>query len=119
MISRVTSQAGGTGQLSAGTENSSQGNELDQDIFELSDNFTIPWKSHRFTVGTKNSWYKVRNLFSQNSFGNFTFGTLDSLTEQHAQHRHARRKARQHRRRGPLSCPHTLLLRRGRVAGEG
>jgi hypothetical protein len=79
VISRVTSQAGGTGQLSAGTENSSQGNELDQDVFELSDNLSKAFGSHRITVGTKNTWYKVRNLFSQNSLGNFTFGTLDSL----------------------------------------
>ena len=35
--------------------------------------------AHRFTVGTQNKYYKVRNLFSQNSLGNFTFGTLDSL----------------------------------------
>src|SRR5258708_3541937 len=34
---------------------------------------------HRFTNGTKNEFYKVRNLFAQNSFGNFTFGTIDSL----------------------------------------
>ena len=33
---------GGTGQLSAGTENSSQGNELDQDILELTDNYHDP-----------------------------------------------------------------------------
>jgi hypothetical protein len=79
VISRTTSQAGGTGQMSAGTENSSQGNELDQDIFELTDNFTIPFASHRITLGTKNEFFKVRNLFSQNSLGNFTFGTLDSL----------------------------------------
>jgi hypothetical protein len=79
LISRTTSQAGGTGQMSAGTENSSQGNELDQDIFELTDNFTIPKGNHRFTIGTKNEFFKVRNLFSQNSLGNFTFGTLDSL----------------------------------------
>jgi Carboxypeptidase regulatory-like domain len=79
VISRVTNPNGGTGQLSAGTENSSQGNELDQDIFEITDNYTIPWQSHRFTVGTKNEFFKVRNLFAQNSFGNFTFGTLDSL----------------------------------------
>lgn len=79
VISRTTSQAGGTGQMSAGTENSSQGNELDQDIFELTDNFTIPLGNHRFTLGTKNEFFKVRNLFSQNSLGNFTFGTLDSL----------------------------------------
>jgi hypothetical protein len=78
VISRAQG-ANGTGQLSAGTENSSQGNELDQDIFEITDNYTIPWQSHRFTVGTKNEFFKVRNLFAQNSFGNYTFGTLDSL----------------------------------------
>jgi hypothetical protein len=69
----------GTGQVSAGTENSSQGNELDQDIIELTNNFTMPFGNHRVTVGTKNEFFKVRNLFAQNSFGNFTFGTLDSL----------------------------------------
>ena len=79
VISRVQSPGTGTGSLSAGTENSSQGNELDQDIFEITDNYTIPWQSHRFTVGTKNEFFKVRNLFAQNSFGNYTFGTLDSL----------------------------------------
>ncbi|HEV7594860.1 MAG TPA: carboxypeptidase regulatory-like domain-containing protein [Gemmatimonadaceae bacterium] len=79
LISRTTNPGGGTGQMTAGTENSSQGNELDQDIFELTDNLTIPAGNHRFTVGTKNEFFKVRNLFSQNSLGNFTFGTLDSL----------------------------------------
>lgn len=79
VISRTTNPNGGTGQMSAGTENSSQGNELDQDIFEITDNYTIPVGNHRFTLGTKNEFFKVRNLFSQNSLGNFTFGTLDSL----------------------------------------
>ena len=79
LISRTTNPGGGTGQMSAGTENFSQGNELDQDIFEITDNFTIPLGDHRFTVGTKNEFFKVRNLFSANSLGNFTFGTLDSL----------------------------------------
>jgi Carboxypeptidase regulatory-like domain len=79
VISRTTNPGGGTGQMSAGTENSSQGNQLDQDIFEITDNYTIPVGNHRFTIGTKNEFFKVRNLFSQNSLGNFTFGTLDSL----------------------------------------
>src|SRR5665811_461978 len=65
--------------ISAGSENSSQGNELDQDITEITDNITIPLGAHRLTVGTKNEFYKVRNLFAQNSYGNVTFGTLDSL----------------------------------------
>ena len=79
VISRVTSSGTGTGSVSAGTENSSQGNELGQRIAEFTDNYTYPWGSHRFTVGTQNKFYKVRNLFSQNSLGNYTFGTLDSL----------------------------------------
>jgi hypothetical protein len=69
----------GDGTVRAGTENSSQGNELDQDILELSDSYTHPWNSHRITIGTKNEFYKVRNLFSQNSLGNFTFRNMDSL----------------------------------------
>jgi len=79
VISRVSKPGGGTGQISAGSENSSQGNQLDQDIIEITDNVTIPMGAHRFTIGTKNEFYKVRNLFAQNSYGNFTFGTLDSL----------------------------------------
>jgi hypothetical protein len=79
-ISRMQNEVNsGTGAVTAGTENSSQGNELDQDIFEITDNYTIPVGDHRFTIGTKNEFFTVRNLFSQNSLGNFTFGTLDSL----------------------------------------
>jgi hypothetical protein len=72
--------AGATTSLVFGTENSSQGNELDQDILELTDNYTIPVGTHRFTIGTKNEFFKVRNLFGQNSLGNYTFGTIDSLS---------------------------------------
>lgn len=79
VVRNVPNPAGGTTSLTAGTENSSQGNQLDQDIFELTDNITVPWRSHRFTIGTKNEFFKVRNLFSQNSLGNYTFGSLDSL----------------------------------------
>lgn len=67
--------------LLAGTENSSQANELDQDIFEFTENLTLPLGSrHRVTVGTQNQFYKPRNLFGQNVLGLWTFGTLDSLT---------------------------------------
>ncbi|MFI5229754.1 MAG: carboxypeptidase regulatory-like domain-containing protein [Gemmatimonadales bacterium] len=67
-------------EFEAGTENSSQANQLDQDITELTDNYTFPiGSSNRFTVGGQGQWYKVRNLFGQNSVGLWTFGTLDSL----------------------------------------
>lgn len=62
-----------------GSERFSQGNELDQDIQEVTDNYTVPWQSHRFTIGTQNQFYKVRNLFTQASYGVWNFGSLDSL----------------------------------------
>ncbi len=68
-------------ELFAGTEQSSQANQLDQDIIEVTDNYTLPiGSSHRLTVGTQNQWYKVRNLFGQNLVGAWTFGSMDSLT---------------------------------------
>lgn len=71
----------GTARLIAGSERSSQANELDQDILEITDNFTLPLgDSHRLTVGTQNSFYKVRNLFGQNRYGYWVFGSPDSLT---------------------------------------
>src|SRR2546422_49462 len=69
----------GTYQLEAGSERFSQGNELDQDIFELTNNFTFPKGDHRITVGTRNELYHVRNFFAQGSYGVWNFNTLDSL----------------------------------------
>jgi hypothetical protein len=78
---QVSTFVTGVAQLVAGTEAASQANQLDQDITELTDNFTFPVGSaHRITIGTQNQWYKVRNLFGNNSAGTWTFGSLDSLT---------------------------------------
>jgi outer membrane receptor for ferrienterochelin and colicin len=66
----------GTYQLESGSERFSQGNELDQDIFELTNNFTFPKGDHRITVGTRNELYRVRNFFAQGSYGVWTFNTL-------------------------------------------
>ncbi len=70
---------GGTARLRAGAENSSQGTEVDQDVVELTDNLTFPLGRHRITAGTKNEFYRIRNLFAQNSYGVWEFGSLDSL----------------------------------------
>jgi hypothetical protein len=75
----VNNPNGGQASITTGTENSSQGNSLDQDVYELTDNFSFSRGGHRVTVGSQNQFYKVRNLFSQNSYGNYSFGTLDSL----------------------------------------
>jgi hypothetical protein len=66
--------------LVAGGERSSQRNELDQDVFEITDNVTIPvGQSHRITIGTQNQFFKARNLFQQQGLGQWTFTNIDSL----------------------------------------
>jgi hypothetical protein len=75
----VDNPAGGTAEIRAGSEQFSQGNSLDQDIFEITDNFTFPWNRHRITIGTRNEFYKIVNVFTESSFGVYEFESLDSL----------------------------------------
>jgi outer membrane receptor for ferrienterochelin and colicin len=70
---------GGTGSIIGGADQFSQGNELDQHTYEFTDNYTMPHKNHTFTVGTRNEYVKIRNLFTQSSFGVWNFKNLDSL----------------------------------------
>ncbi len=63
----------------AGAELSSQANELDQDIWEFTDDFTWLKGSHTVTFGTHNEFFKFRNLFIQNKFGQYRFASLDAL----------------------------------------
>src|SRR5215217_22127 len=59
-----------------GSERSSTANQLDQDIFEITDNFKIAAGNHTFTVGTHNEFYKFRNLFINNRYGYWQFNNL-------------------------------------------
>lgn len=66
----------GAPNLVSGSERFSQGNELDQDILEFTNNLVIPYGDHQFTVGASYSKYKARNLFAQSIFGVWRFGSL-------------------------------------------
>jgi outer membrane receptor for ferrienterochelin and colicin len=66
--------------LAAGGEKFSHGNELDQDVYEATANWTFTiGGSHQITVGTHNEFFHFRNLFAQNRYGTWTFGSVDSL----------------------------------------
>lgn len=70
----------GNAAILAGADQFSQGNELDTETWELTENFTFaPKGNHTFTVGTRNEIVKLRNLFTQSSFGVWGFSNLDSL----------------------------------------
>jgi hypothetical protein len=62
-----------------GTENSSHANELDQDAIEVHNDYTIVRSAHTFTIGTHNEFFKFRNLFIQNNFGNYDFASIDNF----------------------------------------
>ena len=69
-------QPGSPGQIytiQAGGEEFSHANELDQNIYEITNNFSIPLGAHRLTLGGRWEGYKVRNLFGQNTFGRWQF----------------------------------------------
>jgi hypothetical protein len=62
-----------------GSEASSTANELDQDIFEFTDNFKILAGKHTFTVGTHNEFFKFRNLFMNNFAGSYSYNNLEDF----------------------------------------
>src|SRR6185436_17837938 len=70
----------GNATILAGADQFSQGNQLDTKTIELTENFTFaPKGNHTFTVGTRNEYVWLRNLFTQSSYGVWSFRNLDSL----------------------------------------
>lgn len=59
-----------------GSERSSFANELDQDIFEVTNNVRYTRGVHTFTLGTHNEFFKFRNLFINNLVGRWDFNSL-------------------------------------------
>lgn len=76
---QVLVDVSGGGQLRAGRENFSTANELDQDIIEVTDDFTLTRGNHTITIGTHNEFFKFRNLFIRDNFGSYRFSSLDNF----------------------------------------
>ncbi len=69
----------GDADMVAGSENFSTQNALDQDIFELTENFTYFLREHTLTFGTSNQLFKFSNLFIRDTYGNYEFLTLNDF----------------------------------------
>jgi len=68
--------------IETGSEQFSQGNRLNQDIWEITNNYTFaPMGEHTFTVGARAELYKVFNLFAQSSFGVYNFDQLSDFED--------------------------------------
>ena len=68
-----------------GTDPNSQANELDQDVWELHNDYTMIRGTHTYTFGTHNEFFDFRNLFIQNLFGNYEFSSIDKFAAGQAQ----------------------------------
>ena len=69
----------GFGTINAGVERFSQANALDQDLIEITNNFTYITGNHELTLGTSNQIFNFDNLFVQDAFGTYTFWSIDDL----------------------------------------
>ncbi len=79
----IQSVYGGNGtshyEVSIGTEYSSGRNEVNQNVYTLSDNLSFSTGSHTLMFGTHNELYRMRNLFLQGAFGEWRYATLDDF----------------------------------------
>lgn len=60
----------------AGPDRYSSANRLDQDIFEVTDNFNIFMGDHTITLGTHNEFFSFSNLFARSAFGYYEYNSL-------------------------------------------
>ena len=68
-----------TQRLYGGSEGNSTQNALDQDIYEITNDFSYYWNDHVFTVGTHNEFMSFSNLFIQNYYGYYEFNTVQDF----------------------------------------
>ncbi|WP_460620636.1 TonB-dependent receptor [Hymenobacter tenuis] len=64
---------------SFGYEPFSAFNILNSDVYQIGDNFTAYLGKHNVTVGTYNEYYKFRNGFAPNYYGNYSFNSLEDF----------------------------------------
>lgn len=65
--------------VSIGTEYSSGANSLDQDIYLVEDNLSWYLGDHTLTFGTHNEFYRIKNLFLQGAYGEWSFDSLEDF----------------------------------------
>jgi hypothetical protein len=75
----ITNPDGDFSSWQAGFEPFSTANALDQDIIEITNDFTFFAGDHEIIIGTHNELYSFDNLFIQQSYGAYEFDTLDDF----------------------------------------
>jgi hypothetical protein len=79
LFPQVNVAVAGGYRLTAGTEQYSGANGLNQNILEITDNLTVSLGKHTLTVGTHNEFFKFSNLYIRNLYGYWEFSSLDNF----------------------------------------
>jgi hypothetical protein len=79
-----------SGVIRFGSEEFSTGNQLDQDIFSITNNFNIYRGAHKITLGTHNEFYSIYNVFVRQNFGTYRFSSLDAFLNNEPAYRYNR-----------------------------
>src|SRR5699024_5311570 len=69
----------GFGSFFMGIDRFSQANRLDQDLIEITDNFTYIVGDHEFTIGTSNQIFAFDNKFVQDDYGSYVFRSIEDF----------------------------------------
>lgn len=69
----------GAANILIGPDPFSTGNILEQEMFALTNNFTLFKGKHTITLGTHNEFYKFKNLFLGQNFGDYTYTNIDDF----------------------------------------
>jgi hypothetical protein len=67
------------GSIQGGIERFSGANALDQDILEVTDDFTWTFGNHNLVIGTSNQMFKFANTFIQDFYGYYLFPDFAAL----------------------------------------
>lgn len=69
----------GDGFITFGTEAFSTANNLEQDVFTITNNFKLYKGKHTLTIGTHNEMYKILNLFVRQNYGQYDYNSLSDF----------------------------------------
>lgn len=69
----------GGGTIRFGSEAFSTANQLDTDVFTITNNFKLYKGAHTLTFGTHNEFTQFYNLFIRQNFGQYEYGSLDDF----------------------------------------
>lgn len=74
---RGTINIGASRSIEFGTEAFSTVNQLNQDVFTITDNLEIYKGRHTITIGTHNEYYQIYNAFIGENYGTYQFANID------------------------------------------